>query len=110
MFGNLWCGSCTRTFGRFEGWAAELGDAVQVRAVLAMAGPPTDASLSPEVEGVLADALYDPDSALPQLLELHGTLSAVLLGTDDLLAGGPVAGESAVAELVDDVVAQLRGR
>jgi len=36
-----------------------------------------------------------------------GTPSAVLLGADGYLAGGPVAGEDAVAEFVEDVLSVL---
>lgn len=52
-------------------------------------------------------ALFDPERMASTALELHGTPSAVLLGTDGLLAGGPVAGKKQVLAFIDDVVAQV---
>ena len=50
---------------------------------------------------------FDEDVSVGRLLECHGTPSAVLLGSDDLLAGGPVVGPDAVVELVQDIKEEL---
>lgn len=52
-------------------------------------------------------ALYDADSTTTRMLRLVGTPSAVLLGTDGMLVGGPVAGADEVLALVDDIAVEL---
>ena len=51
--------------------------------------------------------LYDQDGTAARMLRTQATPSAVLLGTDGMLAGGPVAGAQEVRGLVEDVRAQL---
>ncbi len=54
------------------------------------------------------DTLIDEDRALQRLFEVRRP-AAVLLGADGRLAGGPVVGYAAVADLMDGIVEQLVG-
>ena len=54
--------------------------------------------------------LYDPKRFVYEALRLRGTPSAVLLGADGMLAGGPVAGHDAISTFVADVEAELAER
>ena len=54
-------------------------------------------------------SLHDEDDYVGESLGYRGTPSAVLLGADGLLAGGPVTGDRAVDSFVDDVYESLHG-
>lgn len=51
--------------------------------------------------------LHDPDFYVRDSMGGWKTPTALLLGTDRLVAGGPVVGEPAIAEFVDEIYAQL---
>ena len=51
--------------------------------------------------------LYDPQRFVYEALQFRGTPSAVLLGADGMLAGGPVAGHDVISTFVADVEAEL---
>lgn len=51
--------------------------------------------------------LYDHHGLVSSLLGLHGQASAVLLGADGLLAGGPVHGFEQIEQFVGDIAEQL---
>jgi hypothetical protein len=53
--------------------------------------------------------LHDPKRFAFEALRLPGTPSAVLLGADGMLAGGPVAGHDAISAFVAEVDAELAG-
>ena len=96
------CGPCVRTAERLDAWAAQLAPAVGVIAVY------------PDVSSAMAArqhapelAASEPDLNLRRLFSISSTPSAVLLGADGYLAGGPVAGEDVVAEFVEDVLDAL---
>jgi hypothetical protein len=98
------CGACERTAVRIDEWAAALGEPVGVHAVYtapleALPAPPHDRGLS----------FHEPEQNVTRAFGMLTTPSAVLLGADGLLAGGPVTGESAVAEMVEDLRAELFG-
>jgi hypothetical protein len=57
---------------------------------------------------VAHDLLGDPDGETRARLQVLPFPGAVLLGTDRLLAGGPVAGMSEIEELVAAAAEQLR--
>lgn len=90
------CGPCLRIAPLVPTWAADLAP-VSVRAVLL--GPPEVLAAHPELRG---HAWFDPHRVAHRSLA-PGTPSAVLLGTDGLLAGGPVVGEDAVLAFVEEV-------
>lgn len=52
-------------------------------------------------------ALYDHEGLVSKQLQLKGAASAVLLGADGLLAGGPVTGFGEVEAFVADIAEQL---
>lgn len=104
---NSTCGSCVRVIRQIPAWAQDLGPAVAVRAHFTVRDAEALGSLDEDVATVLPDALFDPEGTLPRLLEVWGTPAAVLLGTDDMLAGGPVAGSEAVMQLVEDIQSNL---
>lgn len=104
------CGPCARIADDLPAWRTELDPLVAVRAVF-VAGADDLAVRAAEVRALApaaADqALYDEDGGTAQTLEMAGTPTAVLLGADGMLAGGPVAGEHAVRRLVTDMLAEL---
>lgn len=100
---SLGCGSCQDALQRAERFAAEFDQV----GVLVVTTTPTavDDPLRPRG----ATVAYDEDQQLRTMLELRSTPSAVLLGADGLLAGGPVAGGAESLEFIDEVTEQLRG-
>ena len=46
-------------------------------------------------------------SSIREGLHINGVPAAAILGTDGLLAGGPVGGTNTIIELLDDVVAEF---
>lgn len=95
------CGPCERIAARLDAWAVRLAPAVGVLALYPYATDP-DVHLGHAREL----AVLEPELNVRRLLSV-GTPSAVLLGADGFLAGGPVAGQDDVAEFVEDVLAQL---
>lgn len=95
------CGPCDRIALRLDEWVAQLDPVVGVLALYSYK-PPGDADLfhSPDL------MVLEPELNVSRLLS-RGTPSAVLLGADGYLAGGPVAGEDNVAGFVEDVLAEL---
>ena len=107
LFVNAHCGPCLRVTERIDEWRQALGPAVAVQPIYASTGPEALNQSDPRVAAVATTALYDPERHLAILLEAHGSPSAVLLGADDLLAGGPVHGESDVVAFVEEIRAEL---
>ena len=101
------CGSCMPVIEKMEEMREKVAP-VALREVFMMQPEQgqklVDEGQLPSIE----HALFDPDRMLSTAIEIGGTPGAVLLGTDDLLAGGPVAGGYAVFDFVDDVAAQLQ--
>lgn len=98
---SLGCGSCIRTAAKLDEWAARLSPAAGVLAVY-----PSKNGVDEDLGHSRTLVAVEPDRNVRRLLAA-GTPSAVLLGADGYLAGGPVAGEDAVAEFVKDVLAEL---
>ena len=96
------CGSCTRTAQRLDEWATALDGRIAVHAVYKTMPDPGDLLLHRREL-----VMREPDGNVSRVLGTIGTPMAVLLGTDGLLAGGPVVGEDAIFELVDDLMEQL---
>ena len=95
------CTPCVRTAAHLDGWAERLDPVVGVLAVyLREPDHVEELGHRPDL------AVVEPDFNVRRVLGL-GSPSAVLLGADGLLAGGPVSGEDAVREFVADVVAEI---
>jgi Methylamine utilisation protein MauE len=101
VFLNPGCGPCRSIGPDLGGWREALGPAVTVRAVLR--GAPHTAGAFPYLE----DAWFDPHGVARDAFGV-GAPSAVLLGADGALAGGPVHGEADVRSFVDEVAEHLR--
>ncbi len=102
LFVNPGCGGCAPVFEKVPAWQDRIPE-VAIRLVVRQ--ELTDLAAShPDWMPI---ALHDPDGLTARALRAISTPTAVLLGTDGMLAGGPVAGSEAVEHLVLDVVAEL---
>ncbi|WP_207555901.1 MauE/DoxX family redox-associated membrane protein [Intrasporangium flavum] len=101
LFVSEGCGSCQDVIAAAPRWRTEL-PAVDVRLVVTV--PPGEGALTSSEE---PQSLHDPRQRLRDTFGFWGTPSALLLGADGLLAGGPVTGGEAVPEFVDEIRAQL---
>lgn len=100
---NPGCGPCARVIPQLPLWAKQFGTSLELRA-LYPPSPELVEEMAPETTSL---ALYDTDHNISRVLRMSGYPSAILLGADGLIAGGPVTGEHAVTEFVDDVMAAL---
>ncbi|WP_404381927.1 hypothetical protein LL946_14735 [Knoellia locipacati] len=101
VFVNCYCASTKEVMAEITAWDAR-SDLVDVRLVFAV--PIAEKFVGPPPPRTLLD-----HRGLAWLaLGLRGSPSAVLLGVDDHLAGGPVSGTAEVREFVDDVVDALQ--
>ncbi|MDO5739055.1 MAG: hypothetical protein Q4P07_02785 [Ornithinimicrobium sp.] len=99
---NCWCGTTLSSIDRLPAWRERLP---QLRVHLIFA---TDSPFSaPQLDG-LADVWWDPGARAYQALAAGSSPSAVVLGADGLLAGGPVDGLEAVEDLLDQIEEQLQ--
>jgi uncharacterized membrane protein YphA (DoxX/SURF4 family) len=95
------CGPCVRIGAQLDEWASRLAPAVGVLAVYPeVAAGMALSGHAPEL------AAFDPGDNVRRVFDVS-TPSAVLLGADGLLAGGPVVGEDNVAALVMDLYEEL---
>jgi thiol-disulfide isomerase/thioredoxin len=95
------CGPCARIGPDLAEWSEQL-DPVVVRAVVI--AQPQSGSAMPYLTG---HAWYDPYGMARTAFGV-ATPAAVLLGTDGMLAGGPVQGEDDVRALVTELAEHLR--
>jgi len=98
---NPGCGPCIRIAEKLDDWAARLSPAVGVLAVY-----PSESGDNQTLGHSRTLAAVEPERNVRRVLGV-GTPSAVLVGADGFLAGGPVAGEDVVADFVEDVLAEL---
>lgn len=101
VFVNCYCASTKEVMAEVTAWD-ERSDHVDVRIVFSV--PIAEKFVGPPPPGTL----LDHRGLAWRALGLSGSPSAVLLGIDDHLAGGPVSGTAEVREFVDDVVDALR--
>lgn len=95
------CSSCASTIASAPAWRALLPE-LEVR--LLLRNPPTTGSFAEHDE---PQSLHDPEGYISGTLGEWSTPTAVLLGADGLLAGGPVTGADAITEFVADIRASL---
>src|SRR5690625_4380612 len=104
IFVSEGCGPCERVLDRFPGWLTQLSPFMQVKAAFRR---PVDGLRERTEERVGDHALHDPQFSAREVLGAKTAPSAVLLGADGLLAGGPVTGGRGVIEFVDEIQEQL---
>lgn len=97
------CGSCTSTIESRERWR-ELLPEIDIRLILS-----AEPHATPIAETAHPMSLHDPQRLVAPSLGYVQTPSAVLLGLDGLLAGGPVSGADDIREFVADVYESLHG-
>ena len=98
------CGSCIPVIESIDAYRALLPE-VSVRFLLQSA--PESSTLASTRE---PQTVHDPHRYVgPSLADQWFTPTALLLGADGLLAGGPVTGTTSIAEFVDDVYESLHG-
>lgn len=91
------CGACGETLVEIPRWRSML-PLVDIRPLY----------FGPEQEAEGAWSLWDPHGYVQTSLRLFQTPSAVLLGVDGLLAGGPEYGLDAIKELIEAMHVELR--
>lgn len=94
------CGACETVMERRATYR-ELLPEVDVRVLL------TQPATSLWTEHVEPQSVHDVNDYVRESLGYGGTPSAVLLGADGLLAGGPVTGDRAIDRFVDDIYESL---
>ena len=98
---NPSCGPCDRIAARLDEWVAGLEPAVGIVAIYPLEHVPSEGL------GHAAElAAVEPELNVRRVFDV-GTPAAVLLGADGLLAGGPVAGENAIADFVEAVMGEI---
>lgn len=100
------CGACTQVAREVPAWTERLAPAVAVHPVFRRRTVTAEEFIGPALDRAL---FQDEDASTEKVFEVRATPSAVLLGADGLVAGGPVTGGQAVPDFVDDILAQLAG-
>lgn len=96
LFITCACPSTYETWRRLPGWAQRLPQ-------VGVLGVETYQLGDLDIEGVRQRLFYDPAGKAFQALKMPGTSSAVLLGADGLVAGGPVLGVERIEEFVTEI-------
>jgi hypothetical protein len=102
-----YCSSCLPTIEAAPDWRERLPE-VDIHLLYASDLPAIGDDMASSTRSAPQD-LYDTKRFAYEALRLHGTPSAVLLGADGMLAGGPVAGHDSISTFVADVEAELVG-
>lgn len=97
------CGPCESIYERRDEWRALLPE-VDVRLLLA-----EPAAMSRWTERDEPQSLHDVEEYVSGSIGDWATPTAVLIGADGMLAGGPVTGDLAVERFIDDVYESLHG-
>lgn len=104
VFVSEGCGPCERVLDQAPEWIDSLSPLLQVRFVFSR---PLDQLRERTTQRVGELALHDLQFTARTALGGRTAPSAVLLGADGLLAGGPVDGGTAVIEFVEEIRTQL---
>lgn len=100
------CGSCQLVMSKLDELREQVAP-VALREVFSMRPEQAEELVSKTKHMSIEHAVFDPDRLLGASLQMSGAPSAVLLGTDDMLAGGPVVGATSTLEFINDVISQL---
>lgn len=103
LFVDPGCGHCEAVAARIGQWRAMMP---QIGIHFVVGG--TASWLKDRRPEWVEHAWYDDDRAAAQVFQCEATPSAVLLGTDGMLAGGPVSGDSSVLDFVEEIHQQLQ--
>ncbi|MGO1228550.1 MAG: MauE/DoxX family redox-associated membrane protein [Brachybacterium sp.] len=105
VFVSEGCGPCERVLDEVPGWITTLSPFMQVKTVFSK---PLEKLRERTLTRVGDHALLDPVFSAREALGSRGAPSAVLLGADGMLAGGPVTGGSDVIAFVQEIQEQLQ--
>nr|WP_211195849.1 MauE/DoxX family redox-associated membrane protein [Agromyces sp. H66] len=97
------CGSCLSVIERVPTWRALLPE-IDVRLLVSIA--PSESRLT---EAAYPESLHDTEGYVRGSITEWPTPTAVLLGADGLLAGGPESGSAAIDSFIGDVYESLHG-
>ena len=101
IFVSEGCASCVDIISAVPGWRAELPQ-LDVRLVVAVPAEVSRLTSSDEPQ-----TIHDVDGWVGESFDTRSTPSAMLLGADGLLAGGPVVGRLAVPAFVAEIQQEL---
>ncbi|PMC74801.1 MauE/DoxX family redox-associated membrane protein [Brachybacterium sp. UMB0905] len=104
VFATEGCGPCERVLDHAAEWIEDLSPHLQVRFVFSR---PKESLRERTAQRVGDAVLHDHEFTTRTALDARGAPSAVLLGADGMLAGGPVVGGTAVIEFVEEIRVQL---
>ena len=96
------CGACLSIFDKLAGWAHKLPQ-LELHPVFSSVSNAKTASVPESIT-----PLIDPKFAAMHAFG-RGTPLAVVLGSDGLLAGGPVRGASDVSDVMDQLIEEFTG-
>lgn len=102
VFLSTGCHACTDTAESLRDWMDEF-DVVDIRPVFS-ASPKSVHHSYPWLAG---RALYESEMETSRVLGMRQVPSAVILGIDGLLAGGPVAGHGNITRMITEMRAEL---
>lgn len=97
------CGGCVEVIRSIPTWREDLPE-VDVRVLVT--APPAESGLTSTTE---PQSLHDAPFHVSRSLGYGMTPTAVLLGADGLLAGGPVIGDAAIREFIAEIDTELHG-
>lgn len=100
------CGPCERVLDTVPQWCEALGGLVHVQVVYVQK---LDRLPQEAIDRAGGDPMHDLEGNISDVLELHGTPSAMLLGADRMTAGGPVTGGGRVLEFGQEILDQIQG-
>lgn len=100
---SAYCGVCEEAVESIPQWQEQLGDAVEVVAIHRESAQPA-LQRFPHLEGHL---VVDTHGYVFRVLGL-GNPSAILLGADHTISGGPIIGANHIPDFINDIAAQLK--
>lgn len=106
VFVSPGCGYCSQAVELVERLEGHLGH-IALRTVVAMEPDNAQSLIDRGLMTTLDYTLFDPSRMATTALGTGASPSAVILGTDDYLAGGPVSSFSAVEDMINEIQSEL---